>query len=519
MIDVTRSAQAAPAFQLPDFVVTGSGERKALARREGQAIGLDTSGGLRTSPGEKGAGKDQLEAKAERSSAEEQTYTAKAGDAWIRAASGLAGSASLDAYLGRSNGSLTWSLQGAGHNSDGGPASPGLNLAQRRDGALKGALSYDSLEHGTFELEAEGQGRARRWVRSPMADAWYERDRADAVATWLGQGFAVLASGQRASTRLGGYGSVYSEEGGSLGLDAEKTLSGRTGQSTLLGAASVEALSQRGMGQRQLALWKASFRSRFEPFSRAKLTLGLGLDAVTGDTSEFLLGPRLEWQQRFSPAWGFSASFSSGLDVSRLRSDAWVQDYRLPDPQLPVSRRVADIQAGLQWQAAALSLEAGAFAKQNEGHYLPDDRGQTGLWLDVPVRNYRVIGAEAKERWQDGAYWQDLLVRFSRPEVSDLPGATATFAPAWTAKISGGARQGAWHESLAVEGRSEVEARLRGGWTLPAAAKLDAELGYDISRALTVFVEGQNLTLAPWGDAPDLMDASPYAGFGLEYSF
>jgi hypothetical protein len=519
-VSVTRSAQAAPAFQLPDFVITGSGEHKALARRDGQGAGLDTSGGLRTSPGEKGAGKDQLDARAERSSAEERTYTVRTEDAWVRMAAGLAGSAFLDGYYGRSQGPLAWSLQGGGYNTDGGPVAPGLSLAQRRDGALKGGLSYSSQGHGLFEMQAMGEGRSRRWTRALQADAWSERDRFEVLGAWAGEGVGLEASGGRASARLGGLGSIYSEEGGSLGLHAEKIFSGHSDQDTLLGDLSAEALSQRGSGQRQLALWKADFRSRFEPFKHAKLTLGLGLDAVTGDANEILLGPRLEWQQRLSPAWGWNARFSSGLDISRLRSAAWSQDYRLPDPHLPVSRRVADIQAGLQWQAASsLGLEASAFAKQNEGYYLPDDPGRSGLWLDVPVRNYREIGLGAKERWQKTGYWQELELRFLRPEVSDLPGATATFAPAWTGKASLGGEQGAWHARLAVEARSEMEAVLHGGWTLPAAAILSAELGRHVTPALDVFVEGKNLTLAPWGDAPDYPEASPYAGLGLEYSF
>ena len=520
-VSVSRSAQGAPAFQLPDFVVTGSGERKALARRDGQADGLDTSGGLKASPGEKGAGKDQMEAKAERSSAEEKTYTVKTDDAWLRASGGLAATAALDGYWGQATGPWAWSLQGAAHNTDGGPVAPGHDLAQRRQAALKGSLSYEAAELGLWEAEAQADGRTRRLSLS--SDAHLEIEQSSALGAWHGQALGANLGanvvGQRGALRLGSLGTVYTEEGGSLGLDAEKTVAGHTGQTTLLAAFGVEALSQRTNGQRQLLAWKGDFRSRFEPFSRARLTLGLGLDAVTGDSNDWLLGPRVEWQQRLSPALGLNASFTSGLDISRLQAG---QDWRLPNATLPVSKRVADIKLGLQWQVLPpLSLELGGFAKQNEGHFLADDPGRVGLWVDAPVRSYRELGVDLKERWDDasGSWWQEISARYLRPELNDLPGATPTFAPAWSGKLSLGGRQGAWHGWVAVDARTEVEGSLRGGWTLPAAAALSAELDYDVNKTWTVFIDGRNLTAAPWGDAPSIPDPAPYAGLGAEARF
>jgi hypothetical protein len=59
-VQATRTAQAASSFDLPAFVVTGTGERQSLARRQDLSGALDTSGGIKASPGEQGAGKDQL---------------------------------------------------------------------------------------------------------------------------------------------------------------------------------------------------------------------------------------------------------------------------------------------------------------------------------------------------------------------------------------------------------------------------------------------------------------------------
>ena len=523
-VSVTRSAQGASAFHLPDFVVTGSGERKAMARRDGQAIsGLDTSGGLKTSPGEKGAGKDQLEAKAERSSPEDKTYSAKASDGWLRGAYGLANTGSLDGYIGHAGGPWTFGLQGGVHATDGASLPGALGLAPRRDEALQGNVSYALGELDRLDLQLDGQARSRRWAKGP-SEAWLERDAAEAVGTWSGEwegnALSFEASGQKASQRLPVVGTLYTEEGASVALKGQKTLSGRTGQTTLLVDASVEALSQTWSGQRQRLLWKGGLESRFEPFNRARLSLGLGVDAISGDDNELLLGPRVLWQQRLSPAWGWEASFSTGLQLSRLRGDHWAQDARLPDPLLGASRQVGDLEAALMWQAApGLSLEARAFGKQNDAHFMADDPTMSGLWLDTPVRGYRELGGQLKIRREGGDDWQELRVRYLRPEIADLPGATPTFAPSWSGRAASGLKLGAWHGSLGIDFRSEQEARLRAGWTQPAVADLGADLGYDFNRAFSAFAEGRNLTAANLGADPDALDAAPYIGAGAELRF
>ena len=523
-VNVTRSAQGASAFHLPDFVVTGSGERKAMARRDGQAsTGLDTSGGFKTSPGEKGAGKDQLETKAERSSPEDRTYSAKASDGWLRGAYGLANTGSLDGYVGHSTGPWALGLQGGVHTTDGAALPAGLGFTQRRDAALQGNLSYALGELDRLDLQADGQTRSRRWARGP-ADASLERDAAEAVATWAGEwegnALSFEAGGQKASQRLPAVGTLYTEEGGGVALKGQRTLSGRTGQTTLLFDASLEALSQAWSGQRQRLLWKGSLQSRFEPFNRARLTLGLGVDAISGDDNELLLGPRVLWQQRLSPAWGWEASFTTGLQLSRLRGPEWAQDARLPDPLLGASRQVGDLEVALMWQAApGLSLEARAFGKQNDAYFMADDPAMSGLWADTPVGGYRELGGQLKARRQGLADWQELLVRYLRPEIADLPGATPTFAPSWTGRAAAGLKLGAWHGSLSVDFRSEQEARLRAGWTQPAAADLGADLGYDFNPAFTAFAEGRNLAAANVGADPDALDPSPYVGAGVELRF
>lgn len=150
---------------------------------------------------------------------------------------------------------------------------------------------------------------------------------------------------------------------------------------------------------------------------------------------------------------------------------------------------------------------------------MADDPAQSGLWVDTPVRNYRQLGGELSGRRQGGNDWQELRVRYLRPELSDFPGATPTFAPAWSGRAAAGLALSAWSGHLAVDFRSEEEARLSAGWTQPAAADLSAELGYQVNQALKVFVEGRNLTAAALGADPEALDAAPYAGAGLEAHF
>src|SRR5688572_16543684 len=60
-VTLSRSAQgaASPSFELPEFVITGGGERKASSRRPDLSTWMDTSGGIKASPSEDEASKGQ----------------------------------------------------------------------------------------------------------------------------------------------------------------------------------------------------------------------------------------------------------------------------------------------------------------------------------------------------------------------------------------------------------------------------------------------------------------------------
>ncbi|HXC62970.1 MAG TPA: hypothetical protein VNZ67_01370, partial [bacterium] len=177
-VSATRAAQAASAFSLPAFVVTGSGERKALASRDDRDQNLDTSGGLKASPGEQGQGKDQREAQASRELPQASTYTPRPAYGQLTVAYGLANTFRAEALAGGDSGPWFGWLLGRGDFSDGGPASANARtLDQRRDAGLDLHGGWAGSGAGTFELGLRGDWRGARWADSALPEPWLDRSR------------------------------------------------------------------------------------------------------------------------------------------------------------------------------------------------------------------------------------------------------------------------------------------------------------------------------------------------------
>jgi hypothetical protein len=544
-VSATRAAQAASSFSLPAFVVTGSGERKALASRDDRDQALDTSGGLKASPGEQGQGKDQREAQASRELPQADSVTARPEYGQLLLAYGLANTFRAEALAGGNSGPWFGWLQGQGDFSDGGPASANArSLDQSRNAGLDLHAGWRPSEDEAVELGLRGDWRAARWTDSALPEAWLDRDRAAADLAWMGQALgadwrATVADDQ-ASLRLPGLGQAWSEQETGLGLNLSKAVNGHTGGTVLEAGVDASSLRLQSLASSR-SLWqgRAWLQSRFEAWSGSRLGLGLQLDLVGGDAQSMLLGPRINFDQRLWRGLGLHAAFGTGLTVSRLSAlgsvqgqalepaagpgqdaDAFDQDPRVPTLGLDPQRSVANATAGLDWEAwPGLTLDLGGFLRQDESAFLPDDPGRVGLWSDSLVGGLRVQGLRLKQRWEHGGWWQRLDFQWQQSQLLDRPGWSATLMPDVSGVLGLGARQGPWTGELTLAMLGPRAAYLQGGPGLAASWDLGARISRELSDWLSVFVEGRNLLGSPVQAYPDYPDPSPYAGLGATLRF
>jgi|GEM_PF-2158850 hypothetical protein len=544
-VSATRAAQAASAFSLPAFVVTGSGERKALASRDDRDQNLDTSGGLKASPGEQGQGKDQREAQASRELPQASTYTPRPAYGQLTVAYGLADTFRAEALAGGDSGPWFGWLQGRGDFSDGGPASDNARtLDQRRDAGLDLHGGWKGLDAGTVELGLRGDWRGARWTDSPLPGPWLDRDRAAADLAWmgaaLGADWRAHLSADQSALRVPGLGQAWAEQEEGFGLTGAKAVSGHTGSTLLEAGLDASSLRLQAFGSvRDLWQGRAWLQSRFEAWSGSRLGLGLQLDMVGGDAQALLLGPRLNFEQRLWRGLGLHAAFNTGLTVSRLSAlgsvqgqgtdpaacpgqdpDVFDQDPRAPALGLDPQRTVADATAGMAWEAwQGLTLDLSGFLRQDESAFLPDDPGRVGLWSDSLVGRLAVQGLRLKQRWEHGAWWQRLDFQWQQAQLADRPGWNPALMPAFSGLFGLGASTGPWKGELNLGFLGPRAAYLQGGPGLAAGWDLGARLTREISGWLDAFVEGRNLLGSPVQTYPDYPDPAPYAGLGATLRF
>lgn len=522
-VSATRSAQAAPSFDLPAFVVTGSGERQALARRQDLGAGrLDTSGGLKTSPGEEGAGKDQLEAGASRESLEAQDAPSKPFVAGLRLGGGWQPGYDASGYAAQELGPWFWSLDGDAAYSEGGPKRPPMTDKALSDmGGLRGRAGWRDADGSSLALFAEGAfaSRAPQPYIAGQTEA-LKRGRAlgglEGETRFAGFGLRSRAEGGAYSGRFAGL-DLYEEQAG-LSLDLSRKLSGYTGSALLDAAFSTDSSSMAWAGQRRSrTLLRGALSSRFDMFKGTRLGLGLAADLALGDDSAFVLGPQLRWDQHLAPGWSFNAELLSGLRLSRLKGSS--EPWHAPDPGLKPARLNADAKLDLNWSAKpGLLLSVGAFSQSGEDWHLPSMAPGTVLAVDSAVRGFRLMGLRAGARWEDGPWSSRLEAALQHAQLPDLAG-WASFTPAFTAHWDGAWAQGPWKATLGLDLLGARHAALDGSLPQEPSAALSAGLSYAINEAWSVYGEGRNLAAQTLEPAPYYPQAAPYVGLGLELRF
>jgi hypothetical protein len=523
-VQVTRRAQVAPSFDLPAFVVTGSGERQALAHRQDLGGSLDTSGGFKTSPGEQGAGKDQLAAQGGRESLEDLSSTSKPFVGGARLAGGYQTSYAGSGYLAQELGPWSWSLDGDAAATVGGPRQSGMQDEARSDhGGLRARAGWRRADG--LAVNAFGQGAFATRVPEP-----YLAGQTDALKQGLWEGGVDLSSGRgalqwRGQVRGGeasaqALGADLSEGLAGLDLSLGERFSGRTGSAALQLDLGVDSSSLTAPGLRSTRqLLRAALTSHFEAGHNAHLGLGLGLDTAVGDDSALQLGPRLRWDQGLGAGLSLQVRLDSGLRLSRLRRpDTALEPWHLPNPTLKPARLALDGAADLNWQKESWSFSAGAFAQQGEDWWLPAATAGSVVAVDTEVRGWRLNGVRAGLGWSQGPWSSGAEARWQWAQLPDLD-ALPTFIPAWSAQAHLGYQAGPWRSRLSLDWTGPRQAALDGSLPLDPSAELSALLAYDLDEAWTFFAEGRNLASQTVEPAPFYPDAAPYVGLGAELRF
>ncbi|HTB21962.1 MAG TPA: TonB-dependent receptor [bacterium] len=515
---LSRSAQAAPSFALPAFVITGGGERQDLEQRGDLGTSLDTSGGIKTSPGETGAGQDQRATEAVRAAPQDETFTPTQHYGELTASYGLGNTLKVDGMLAGEQGPWYGWLDGGTHFSDGGPLpSSALEPAQRYDGSLDGKGGWRMDPGDLFEAAADGAWRSLR-LTSFGGDSWEQRSQGGASldweGDWLGLTPRIQVQGREAQIGLPGYS--YSEESGGLEATAEKSLGGALASALLDGGLDLGLLDQRGsFPGRSLENGAVWAEVHLEPWSGGRLGLGFRLDWDLGPDPAVLPGPMVEFEQRLARDLGLRLEFGTRIDVSSLAVDGFQTDPLLPNARLLPSRRVADFKAALPWApAGGLSLEAGAFVRQDVNAFLPDPAAQPGLWTDATVGTLRVEGFSLSGRREEGPWWQSL----EGVGQTAADGVDATFLPHWKGSAALGWKAGPWSAETGLKVQSTRLADLQGSWTIPAQWDWTLKAGFDVNDHLRVFLEGDSLAgaVTEW---PGYDDAAPYLGLGAKLLF
>lgn len=528
-IMVTRTAQAASSFDLPAFVVTGTGERQALARRQDLGLGLDTSGGFKTSPGEKGAGKDQLEAQPGREGLDEGPVENRPFVAGLRLSGGWQPGYAGAGYIAQELGPWHWALDGAVSGSQGGPLrGPMRDPALSDQGGLKARAGWRGAGGGAFSAfgRADYAGRAPQpWV--PGQEGRLSRQGLetgmDGEANLAGFELRGRLRGHRHSARVPG----MDLEEGALGLDLDlgrhlgSAEAGAWVELSLAGSlAGLEAPGLAGL-RSERNLGRAALLSRFQAWSGTRLGVGVALDHAGGSHQVLQLGPVLRLDQRLGHGASLQARVDSGLRLSGLRpvQGGAGEPWQAPDPRLKPAKLALDASVDLQGQlSAGFSLGLGAFAEQGEDWFLPSSQASSVLAVDTVVGAWRLQGLRARQGWRGGPWWQSAEAKVQRAEAG---GGTLSpaYTPAWTAALAAGWAQGPWQARLGLDLTDSRLASVDGGLSLEPGADLSALLRYDVDAAWSVWAEGRNLASRAAEPAPHYPQAAPYAGLGLELRF
>ena len=527
-ITLSRSAKGAqaPSFELPEFVITGGGERKAVSRRPDLSVWMDTSGGIKASPSENEASKSQVGSQAGRQTLGNVTESARPAYGQARVLYGLANTLEADAFYGQEYQQLYYLLQASHGSSDGGPAGiPTIAINQGREDLLGAHGGWRASDGSQLGVEVGGHWRDRLLTRSPLPAPRMERSLYQGALTWEGPPSASIRhslrfSADKAQALLPGLGDVYDEGLLKLEADLEKELLTRSSRTVLQAHLYLGQLDQQ-QGSRVSLLSGGWLMARMDAWAGGRLSLGISLDSVSGGADGLLVAPRVEFEQRLGQGLGAWVRFAPGMGLSTLSEGLFDKDPALPGINAKPEKDSVNLEAGL---SAALpgqvALELKGSLKQNEDAlFLADPRSQ-GLWRSVNVRGSQRNALELSEKAPLGEeFSEEIKLGWQSVQLLDSLGLAATFSPALQAEAWLRWKREPWTAALGGAYVSDREGRLAGGDTLPAYIDLRLSGGYAVNDSFSLIAEARNLLSQRVQEFSGYASPAPFAGAGAEFKF
>jgi hypothetical protein len=533
-ISLTRSMQGAgaPSFELPEAVVTGTGERKSIAARPELSVMMDTSGGIKASPGELNASKNQLGTQGARQSFENVTQSSRPAYGQLRALYGWDNTFEGDAFWGQELGKSYYLLEGSHDFSDGGSLPKGyqaLNQSSQSSLLARGGWRSDGGQQ--FSGELSGRWRDRLWTLDPSSSPWIRRSLDEAQlsydsapeSSWRD---SLKLWGSEGDVILPGFGGAYTE--GQLGLsgDLEKELFTSQSRTLISGSFHVAQLDQ-NHGARLAWLSGGWLQFGLEPWSGARLGLGLSLDSVSDQSDSFLIAPRADFEQRLGRGLSAWVRFDPGLELPTLKDGLFEQDPALPSTTVLASTDSIRLEAGLGASLPGnISLELKGFVRQNENSIFLDEPLKNGLWISSNARGERSDGAGLDESGPLESLLPGLAQRLSfgwqESLLIDSPNLKATFSPALKGEAGldwAQAKPGKWKASLSLAYLGQRQASLDGSQTLPDYFDLHLGAEYAFNQNLSFLIQARNLLAQRVETFPGYAEPNPFVGAGISWQF
>jgi hypothetical protein len=530
-VALSRSAQA-PTFKMPEVVIIGEGEAKALTDRGDARAKVDTMGGIQASPGEQGASKQQAGAEGSKQALGDVSRTAVPSYGQATLEYGLANTSLAELFYGRQWGDASGQLEAAWHGSDGArldsPAGKGL-LPWRDDWRVAGR--GDALVAGHQLLSAQVAGDGRDYASTYLDDGQGRLSRSRLLGSldWegpLGGGVRqdLSLGAARSQQRMPGLGTAFTEAGGRLHGLWERAVDTPLAPLDLGLEAGYGGWSQSGsLGSRGLSQALLGLGAGFEPLPGSRFRVGVKLQSDGDSAARSTVAlPQASWEQRLGASLGAFARFEPGQSLPLLSEDAlFCEAPVMPSPSLRAQHDALNLAAGLRAAPGlGISAELSAYDRQVMDAVVWDDPSGKGVWSQVNAGQLEFQGlllkAEAEGPWGLKA---GLTARAERSSDDTAPSRHVPFHPEASGRLDLAGAYGPWQPSLALDYEGARWMQQVGGPQLDPYAGLDLRLAYALSPAWLFFVEGRNLCNMAVEEFEGGPDARPMAGLGATLRF
>lgn len=532
-LSLTRSAREnRPTFQLPEMVITGQGEAKAISQR-GELRLDDSSAGLKSSPAEEEGSKNESgEAKR---SLDGASYLDRPAYGQVSGALGLPGAWAFDLLYGRQEESWNVLAQARSHGKQTAPSGlfsgDGPTIQGWQDHGLGGHFGWESSASNRFDLDLEVDSREQA-LRAPLAGS-LARGLGRAEFSWgavfeglFRQTLSIEGAAARLDSRDAAPAFGFREDRGTLkgrwesgvpGLPGRNTLSWG-GEATLLGQQSYPGFGLTGGGRSPLWI-SGDLGGRFSIWPGASLGV-----AVTGqswsvsspvEASAWGLWPRLQWDQRLNGQWSLFAAYEPSLAQPLFSGSLYSRDLGVPNPLLLPEREFLKASGGVRthWRET-VALELSGFYRESERFRVWDDPAALGVWSETDAGRVRRLGLNFQEDSPLGpAASQFFNYRWQKAENLDTA-AQVPFFPEHEARLGVKYFSHPWLTTASLHGVSARWARQSGGTSMEPALGLDLREEYQWSEGFTIFAEGLNLLAQPLQEWEGYPEARPYLGLG-----